>query len=423
MDLVNIKQLNESWVVSNKMRSIRSLNQKRGFTLVETLIVIVIIGILSAIIYVSYKGITHRAIESSLLSDLKSASSQLEIFKTSNKHYPTTINCSVPDSSTNLCLRPSNGNTYSYTSNLKAKTFGLTASNGSDNSLSYRTNGSGATIACPVGYIIVPGSKTYGTSDFCTMKYEAKDDGNGNPVSVSAGDPWVYVPQIDASGKTGAINLSKKVCSGCHLMTEAEWMTIAQNVLNVASNWSNNSVGHGYIYSGHNDAVPDNRLPADADDTNGYYGTQNFAREYTITPTVGDLIGDSQRRTLTLSNGEVIWDFSGNVSEWTDAQISGGQPGVTGAGFAWREFSAVVNRGSLAVNIFPDNLGIPGSGNWDAINNNIGQIGSDSDDSGLHGFSRGGDCNDNGMDGVLSLRLNRHVESIWYDDTGFRVSK
>src|SRR5579884_4158748 len=27
---------------------------------------------------------------------------------------------------------------------------------------------------CPEGYILVPGSKLYGTSDFCVMKYEAK---------------------------------------------------------------------------------------------------------------------------------------------------------------------------------------------------------------------------------------------------------
>ena len=43
----------------------------RGFTIIELLIVIVIIGILVAITAVSYNGITKSAKESALKSDLK----------------------------------------------------------------------------------------------------------------------------------------------------------------------------------------------------------------------------------------------------------------------------------------------------------------------------------------------------------------
>ncbi|MFZ2125427.1 MAG: prepilin-type N-terminal cleavage/methylation domain-containing protein, partial [Candidatus Saccharimonadales bacterium] len=46
---------------------------KPGFTIVELLVVIVVIGILAAITIVSYAGISQRAVAVSLQSDLASA--------------------------------------------------------------------------------------------------------------------------------------------------------------------------------------------------------------------------------------------------------------------------------------------------------------------------------------------------------------
>ncbi|PIQ71162.1 hypothetical protein COV88_01465 [Candidatus Saccharibacteria bacterium CG11_big_fil_rev_8_21_14_0_20_41_19] len=45
-----------------------------GFTIVELLVVIVVIGILAAITIVSYTGITQKAIIASLTSDLDGSS-------------------------------------------------------------------------------------------------------------------------------------------------------------------------------------------------------------------------------------------------------------------------------------------------------------------------------------------------------------
>lgn len=50
-------------------RGVRS-SFKRGFTVIELLIVIVIIGILATVIFVAYNGITSRAADNSVLSDL-----------------------------------------------------------------------------------------------------------------------------------------------------------------------------------------------------------------------------------------------------------------------------------------------------------------------------------------------------------------
>lgn len=60
-----------------------------GFTIVELLIAIVIIGILAAITIVAYNGITTKAREAQVISDLKSSSILIEIDNATNGSYPS----------------------------------------------------------------------------------------------------------------------------------------------------------------------------------------------------------------------------------------------------------------------------------------------------------------------------------------------
>ncbi len=57
------------------------MKTKRGFTLVEILIVVVILGILAAIVIPQFTGASTEAKESSLVSDIQSIRSQVELFK------------------------------------------------------------------------------------------------------------------------------------------------------------------------------------------------------------------------------------------------------------------------------------------------------------------------------------------------------
>lgn len=59
-----------------------------GFTIVELLIVIVVIAVLATITIVSYNGITNRAVEASMMSDLNSAATQLEVIRAETGSYP-----------------------------------------------------------------------------------------------------------------------------------------------------------------------------------------------------------------------------------------------------------------------------------------------------------------------------------------------
>jgi prepilin-type N-terminal cleavage/methylation domain-containing protein len=62
--------------------------RRKGFTIVELLIVIVIIAILAAITVVAYNGVLGRARDSQRLQDMSTIIKGLEIYKTQNGSYP-----------------------------------------------------------------------------------------------------------------------------------------------------------------------------------------------------------------------------------------------------------------------------------------------------------------------------------------------
>lgn len=397
-----------------------------GFTIVELLVVIVVIGILAAITIVSYSGITTRAKIASLQSDLSNSSKQLRMFNVDKGYYPSTVStdCALsPTSSTNLCLKVSPGNDYTTTAyeNLSPQTFTLTATNG--NLTYYITENSGplakVIFSCPSGFIVVPGSATYGTSQFCVMKYEAKRVGATSvPISEAAGNPWVSISQNDA-----VINSANVAgCTGCHLITEAEWLTIAQNILSVPSNWSGGSVGSGYVFSGHNDNDPSNALVADVSDANGYSGTNDSSGDAGVT---GTMIGNTQRRTLTLTNNEVIWDMAGNVWELTAGQANNStilQPGVVGNNYSsYIEWNAATIQGTLPVNPLPS-FGTPAASGWTSTSKGIGRLLSSTTDTALNSFRRGGHWVRASDSGIFALNLFG-APTISSANVGFRVAR
>jgi general secretion pathway protein G len=68
-----------------------SLNkQNKGFTIVELLIVIVVIGILAGLVITTYNGIQQKARNTERTTDLKTFQSQLEAYNANNGRYPTT---------------------------------------------------------------------------------------------------------------------------------------------------------------------------------------------------------------------------------------------------------------------------------------------------------------------------------------------
>lgn len=431
----------------------QAVAKKGGFTIVELLIVIVIIAVLATIVVVGYGAVVNNAHDSSVKSDLQKIDDAFKQFaldsegtfpnsyieleglgvKVAGDSYDTETKANMY-----LCVNPGATEYAVVAMSRSQKRFVVKSESGiseytggvewddvdgkwdetcesidptyqAANDITGMVDGlwlswtgaegAIASINCPNGFIVVPGNATFGTDDFCVMKYEAKN-GSGIAISEAAGTPWVSISQ------TSAISAAAGACTGCHLITEAEWMTIAANIISVGSNWSGGVVGSGALYTGHNDAVPYQALAASSDSDN-YSGT-------------GQTSG-TQRRTLTLSNGEVIWDISGNVWEWTNATIAANQqPGLSGeATYSYKQWTnpSMIWNGLPALSR-PSALGSPASGYTST--QGIGQIVSNLSESTLRGYARGGgwDATTVGA-GVLALNLGVGPSGV----VGFRVTK
>lgn len=160
------------------------------------------------------------------------------------------------------------------------------------------TSGAPTYQVCPDGFIFVPALSGYTTRDFCVAKYEMKY--TDEMTSQASGTPRLVTNRDSANRYCSSLG------EGFGQISNDQWQTIARNIAGVASNWSGGAVGSGELNRGHSDGSPNNTLAATVD-TDPCYGTGQ-----TCSPSTWN----SQRRTHTLSNGNVIWDFAGNLSEW-----------------------------------------------------------------------------------------------------------
>ncbi|MBX4201527.1 type II secretion system GspH family protein, partial [Candidatus Saccharibacteria bacterium] len=64
----------------------------KGFTIVELLIVIVVIGILAALVVTTYNGIQQKARDTERKTDVNALHGQIEAYSAQNGKYPTLAN-------------------------------------------------------------------------------------------------------------------------------------------------------------------------------------------------------------------------------------------------------------------------------------------------------------------------------------------
>jgi len=196
----------------------------------------------------------------------------------------------------------------------------------------------------PLNFIPVPPDSSMGTIDtFFVAKYEMKILGNDNgdvayDSSFKAecrpsGTPWKNLNQNQACTEC------EELGDGFSLISTAEWMTIARNIESVGRNWSDNqshplgetsaklNVGHtcrkgflGVDCRTDGTAYSLEALAASENDSLGCFGYEKGAYEEAA-PALNSNGWNLYRRTHFLSNGEVIWDFSGNVWDWTDLWV------------------------------------------------------------------------------------------------------
>lgn len=249
---------------------------------------------------------------------------------------------------------------------------------------------------CPANFIPVPKNTAVGTTaDFCVSKYEMKCANDttgaacsGTPVSQAANQPWVSISQTNAKIACNALG------GQYHLMTNAEWMTVARNIEATAANWSSGAVNSGALNQGHSDGTPAATLAASTDD-DACFGTGQ---------TCSSTTWDAQRRTHKLASGHTIWDFSGNAKDFIDWYVPTGRAASGNASYV--ELNAQSAGASMVLSTFQSNNTALTSGNG------IGKYwpGTDSDGDGYAG--RGGSyTNVSNQSGIYHLDMVTSVDT------------
>lgn len=167
---------------------------------------------------------------------------------------------------------------------------------GASNQASVSLNIVDKVISCPSGFIEVEGRSDTGMNDFCVMQFEAKNISNV-ATSQANNTPWVSISQTNARVKC------RDLGSGYDLLSNLEAMTLGRDIESVDANWGGGVVGNGCLKSGNTGTAT---VGCSYDGANPEYGT-----------------GRDSRAMLTLSNGNIIWDFSGNVEEFVDWTTGG----------------------------------------------------------------------------------------------------
>ena len=182
------------------LQQLKNLRKREsGFTIVELLIVIVVIGILAAITIVSYNGITAKANAATARSNAESVQKVAEAYNADNSVYPTLaqITSTWTNQSSQLPTALNGGTTVVATNG--ALTTGAGLVNGAN-----ATNcaGGGPTSVTNTCLGAANGTKDVifvpkGTTGDCIGYYDY-------PNGVTA---WVYAGAAGASSPTAAANV------------------------------------------------------------------------------------------------------------------------------------------------------------------------------------------------------------------------
>ena len=219
----------------------------RGFTIIELLVVIVIIGILVAITAVSYNGVTKSAKESALKSELKQASTEVEVAKAKTGN---------PPANASSLTTPKNG-TLTLSTNTEQNTWCLTITPNSPNNQNipnFNITSDSGTIS--EGDCSSPSIQTITKASCPITRTQVKDqrDNNSYYIQKLGNDCWMLTNLAYAGAGNNTYNDTVALSVGtATTYTEAKYYipTGANPTTEpTAPSTSTNGTGqYGYLYN------------------------------------------------------------------------------------------------------------------------------------------------------------------------------
>ena len=104
--------------------------KQQGFTIVELLIVIIVIGILATLVLVTFSGIQQSARNTQRVTDIKAVASHLETYNAKEGEYPTQTEMNTETFITDLkgldkeSTKDPNGDSYSFIDDATSNQYG-----------------------------------------------------------------------------------------------------------------------------------------------------------------------------------------------------------------------------------------------------------------------------------------------------------
>jgi hypothetical protein len=271
-----------------------------------------------------------------VVSDAESSNVEVEVYRkiaTTATDFPTTADSTyLYTSGNNLQFLQSETAWVGTTSNNgKYVNYVITATDGDSNQVTSAISVP-VTTNCPSGYVGVPGNAVTALGNpnaltgatnkwldpslaFCVMKYPAKNVG-GVATSVKENTPWVNINRADSMTACAALG------SNYRLISNTQWQVMARNIDTITPmSWYNYMLGNVALITGYTAGGTGNVLDNDID-TNPFYGTDLAARH---------------RRTFALSNGQLLWDISGNIYHWVSdlkSELTSASAALATAGWA-----------------------------------------------------------------------------------------
>ena len=368
--------------VMTRLRSNRQ-SANSGFTIVELLVVIVVIGILAAITIVSYTGISQKAIAVTLQSDLDNASRQIKLYQVEQGQYPTSFdanNCPVP-ANARYCLKASSGNTFDTTA------YAATVNNSAN-----------------------PQTYTLDVTNTNLTKYRITND--SQPTLVSASSITAIAATTGVTTSVGS-TLTAGTLTPSGATATYQW----QNATTSGGTYTNIS---GATASTYNLAINDvgKYLKVIATGSGSYSGTQNSVASAVVSDANWLAVGNQVWGKYNLNVGTMVTGVTAQTNNATLEKYcySNTELNCTtyGGFYQWDEAMQYVNTAG-AQGICPTGSHIPSDTEWKTLEMQLGMTQVAADATGWRGTDQGTQLKPGGTSGLsMPLAGYRNTDGSFY---------